>query len=105
MGPAPCLCMFTEKAGTYKARLKITVEGKGRCENTSEDAVTINVMDAPRVVINMPLEGCPGQALNFSFETPEKDKTNIYIRWDFGDGSLASGKNCVHYLKTPGDLT
>ncbi len=104
LGAGPRPVHVYRKAGTYKARLKITVEGKGQCENVSEDTVNITVMESPHVVINMPLEGCPGQALDFSFETSKPDKDKIFTStWFFGDGKSASGKKCVHTYKSSGE--
>ena len=102
VGPTPTH-LYAE-AGTYTARLVITVSGDSPCEAASEDEAEITVLGAPRATFETTLAACDGIPVAFDAGAsmpPEGGRITEY-QWDFGDGTESSGETVEHTFPEPG---
>ncbi len=92
------------EAGTYTARLVITVSGAGPCEAASEDEAEITVLGAPVATFETTLAACDGIPVVFDAgaSTPPEGGRITEYRWDFGDGTEGSGETVEHSFPEPG---
>ena len=89
--------------GTYPARLVITTDGAGDCNNTSEDEVIVTVSQAPTAVFSVADQGCIDTPLVFNAgDSVSADAAIVAYKWDFGDNATAKGEKVSHQYKTPG---
>lgn len=88
--------------GTYAVRLSVT-DDSGTPSATTEDGMQVRLNERPVADAGPDQLGVPGQTLTFdgagSFDP---DGRLVEYRWDFGDGSGASGVRVTHVYDRPG---
>ena len=85
----PVGCGPTAQAGT----------GEGGLSDSTTHTIQIKEGDtnrAPKAMISGPTSGLVGQALSFSGAESSDDGTIVSYIWNFGDGTVDSGKNVTH---------
>jgi PKD repeat protein len=90
--------------GTYAVELTVT-DFVDRSASTTQ-IVTVGAGFAPVAAFTFsPLEPIPGQAVNFnaSASAAAPDRRIVRWRWDFGDGTTASGERVNHTYSQVGD--
>jgi len=85
----------------------LTIEGDPlpRCDNVATDFVRVEVVAAPRPVIDAPEVAPVGVPvrLRASATGPVGEATTADFAWDFGDGGSAEGETVEHVYAAPGD--
>lgn len=90
-------------AGTYRAALTIVGDTDGQCSPTSRDEILVEIVNAPRGVIEARSKIAKGEWIDFDASNSYADEAKIsqYL-WKFGDGKTASGPKVRHLFKDAG---
>ncbi|MCE1189774.1 MAG: PKD domain-containing protein, partial [Ignavibacteria bacterium] len=84
------------KAGIYRVTLTITGDVVGECSNTDSDELVVTIIDAPKADFVVPQNFPVDKSLELTALPTVSTGINVTeYRWDFGDGTTASGKT-VH---------
>ena len=106
-GPRPT--HIYAEPGEYRARLTVSGDRVGDCDNQHSDEVLVRVLGAPRVAIAAPAEAAVASEIPFTI-VPLAGATDglepgLSARWDFGDGRSAQGIAVTHAYSQPGRHT
>lgn len=90
-------------AGTYRASLTIVGDTDGQCSPTSKDEILVEIVNAPRGVIEAKSKIAKGEWIEFDASNSYADESEIsdYV-WDFDDGETATGSKVRHLFKEAG---
>jgi len=89
--------------GIYKVRLRITVPYEGDSENSSEDAIIVEVLPSPVASFQYDAVGSPYEDIHFDGSDSHGGKnTIIKYFWNFGDDSTGVGNQVTHQYQKPG---
>jgi hypothetical protein len=81
---------------------KVTMEGSDR--STVSRTFTVNAPPVPAFQLSPP-SATTGQPVVFRSESSDPEGGALEYRWDFGDGTFATGSSVEHAFTTPGTKT
>ena len=97
--------VFT-RPGKYTVTLTITGEARGACSPLDTDTAQVEVLPAPKLVLNGPDRAAAGGVAEFSAGVDEAGGgTPERFHWEFGDGASAEGTEVAHVWEQPGVYT
>ncbi len=91
-------------AGTYLAKLVITGDQVGECDNRNSDTLRVEVLDAPRIAIQGPAQIALETEIALAAIPTDAGALSVGLayRWDFGDGQSGEGIEVAHRYQEPG---
>ncbi|WP_157961589.1 PKD domain-containing protein [Acuticoccus kandeliae] len=92
------------RPGTYRAQLTIVGEVVGQCDRVASDEILVTILEGPHPVIDAPAAVAVAEEAVFDARASTMtDGAILDYRWDFGDGSTATGETVRHTFQAPGD--
>jgi large repetitive protein len=102
-GGGPRATHIYERPGKYRAFLTIQGEKVGNCSDTSTDEISVQIVAGPVAAIKAPAAAPVAEPVQFDGSVSQFSGGKITgWRWDFGDGSTATGAQTTHKYSKSG---
>jgi gliding motility-associated-like protein len=92
-----------QKSGTYPINVVAENPTSDGCSGIQQISYDLKIFDPPKAAFSVAADSCAADTVHFADQTvAATDRKIVKWAWDFGDGSLASGKDPAHKYNTGG---